>query len=522
MLCSKLTRPQSNALYLEYLKVNDIAVLRRLCREDLFFLLTIAFKRKDINHDWLYSRVREVESEPNECLDLWAREHYKSTIITYGKGIQDILASHGENPLPIWGGQETTMGIFSHVKSIAKDFLNQIKRELEDNSFLKNLFPDILWADPKREAPVWSIDKGLLVKRKSNPKELTVEAHGLVDGQPTGKHFLILNYDDVVTRESVTTTEQLHKVTDAWALSLNLGAKGGFRRYIGTRYHANDTYATMMARGSAKVRLHAATDDGTLEGTPVFLTRRELDKKRADMGPYIFSAQMLQNPTADKAMGFKREWIKHYDMLPKDLFGWNLYLLCDPAGEKKKDNDYTVMGVIGLAPDGNYYLIEAIRDRLNLAERTRKIFYFHRKYNTLIKGVGYEKYGKDSDIEHIKETMEKENYRFEVLPLGGAMSKNDRIRLLVPDFEQSRFYIPHKMHFVDHEGVVQDFIHALIEDEYIPFPVGTHDDILDFMARIKDPKLCAIFPTMQELREANITMSNRRVNTVETEYDVLA
>ena len=32
---------------------------------------------------------------------------------------------------------------------------------------------------------MWSLDGGLVVKRKSNPKEATVEAWGLVDSQPT-------------------------------------------------------------------------------------------------------------------------------------------------------------------------------------------------------------------------------------------------------------------------------------------------------------------------------------------------
>ena len=522
MLCSSLTRQQSNTLYLSYLKENNTQALRRLCREDLFFLLTVGFQRKDINQDWLYNRVREVELEPNECLDLWAREHYKSTIITYGKSIQDILASHGDNPLEAWGGREVTIGIFSHVKGIAKDFLAQIKTELESNKFLKNLFPDILYREPRREAPTWSLDNGILVKRKSNPKEMTVEAHGLVDGQPTGMHFLIINYDDVVTKESVSTPEMMKKVTDSLALSYNLGAKGGFRRFIGTRYHQNDTYATIISRETAKVRLYPATHDGTMEGTPVFLTRTELDKKRADMGPYIFSAQMLQNPTADKAMGFKEEWLKHYDRLPQNLFGWNMYLLCDPAGGKKKDNDYTCMAVIALAPDANYYFIDGIRDRLNLAERTRKMFDFHRKYSAYIKGVGYEKYGKDSDIEHIEEAMERENYRFNIIELGGSMSKNDRIRRLVPDFEQGRFWFPHKHHFIDYEGKARDFVHSFIRDEYVPFPVATHDDMLDNIARIKDPKLGAKFPTLEEIRMDSMTRETGNVDMAIMEYDVLA
>jgi phage terminase large subunit-like protein len=473
-----------------------LAVMNELGRRDLFFLLTRLLHRKDINRDFLFDRCAEVQDEPNGMLDLWAREHYKSTIITFGKSIQDTLDSHSEDSF--YWDQETTIGIFSHTKSIAKAFLSQIMQELEQNDLLKDVYPDVLWRNPRKEAPKWSLDQGIVVKRKTNPKEASVEAHGLTDGQPTGKHFLILNYDDVVTRESVYTPEQIKKTTDAWELSTNLGAEGGVDRYIGTRYHFNDTWRAIMERKAAEPRIHAATDNGKANGNPVFLTRKALDDKRRKQGPYTFACQQLMNPKAEDAMGFQEHWIRYYDAAPY-LRGekiwpanWNYYLLCDPAGEKKSDNDYTVMVVIGLGPDKNYYLCAGIRDRLNLSERTDKMFELHGKFN--IAQVGYEKYGKDSDIEHIEYVMEQRNYRFDILPLGGPMPKNDRIRRLVPLFSDKRFFIPYELLFVDYEGKTQDFIKAFINDEYLPFPVAVHDDMLDCKARIKDPKLGAVFP----------------------------
>src|SRR5262245_17031931 len=35
-------------------------VKRWLARNDLFFLLTVVCKRRDLNHDWLFDRCREV------------------------------------------------------------------------------------------------------------------------------------------------------------------------------------------------------------------------------------------------------------------------------------------------------------------------------------------------------------------------------------------------------------------------------------------------------------------------------
>lgn len=489
MICRGLSREKSNDLYLEVLGDNDIKAQRELCLEDLFFLLTIAFKRKDINKNWLYDRCREVEADPNGYLDLWARDHYKSTIITYGHTIKDIL----KNP-------EITIGLFSHTRPIAKGFLGQIKRELETNDYLKQLFPDVLFENPQKESPKWSMDDGIIVKRLSNPKESTIEAWGLVDGQPTSKHYKLKVYDDVVTMGSVSTPEQIAKTTDAWSMSLNLGSQDSLNRYIGTRYHIVDTYHTMIKRGSVKVRTHAATDDGKDTGNPVFLSRELLAEKRRDMGPYIFGTQMLQDPVADKVMGFKTEWLRYYDQI-NDSSTWNKFLLVDPASKKKQSSDYTVMLVIGLSPDGNYYLLDGLRDRLNLTQRAAKVFELHQKWKPK---VGYEEYGLQADIEHIKYEMEQRNYRFEILELGGSMSKPDRIKRLIPIFEQHRMYMPKRLFFVDNSGVVQDFVKVFIEDEYSCFPVVVHDDMFDCMARILEPILDAKFPKKEETKKPEV------------------
>lgn len=483
--CRGLTREASNEAYRDIRASNNPHAERKLCKEDLFYLLTVACHRRDVDHDWLYARCREVEANPDGYLDLWSREHYKSTIITFAKSIQDLL----KDP------DHTTIGIFSHTRPIAKGFLDQIKRELETNDYLKKLFPEVLYEKPQVESPRWSLDSGIVVKRKTNPKESSVEAWGLVDGQPTGKHFTILVYDDVVTLGSVSTPEQIKKVTGAWELSLNLGAHGGKKRHIGTRYHFNDTYKEIMDRGSVIPRIYPATHNGKIDGDPVFLTKESLTEKRRDMGPYTFSCQMIQDPVADRAMSFHKDWLSFYQTLG-DTSRWNKYLLTDPASSKKETSDYTVMVVLGLAPDKNYYLLDGIRDRLNLTQRAQKMFEIHRKHDP--KSAGYERYGVQADIEHIQYEMERQNYRFNIIPLGGQTPKEDRIKKLIPVFEQKRFYLPKHLPFVDYEGRLRDFISEFMSDEYLAFPVCTHDDILDCLARVLDPALGAEFPKLQQ------------------------
>ena len=119
------TRKESLALYRSVKKPGDV---RALLLGDLFFLLLVGMGRADMNRDFLFERCREVQQSPDGHLDLWAREHYKSTIITVAKTIQDVLRD-----------PELTVGIFSHSRPIAKAFLRQIKREFEGNALLLSL-----------------------------------------------------------------------------------------------------------------------------------------------------------------------------------------------------------------------------------------------------------------------------------------------------------------------------------------------------------------------------------------------
>lgn len=493
-----LSRVECNAMYARLLEARDYPAIAELAKCDLFFLLSVVLNRADANRDWLYDRCRDVEMFPDGRLDLWARGHYKSTIITFALTIQEIL----KDP-------DITIGIFSHTRPIAKAFLRQIMREFEQNEFLKRLFPDVLYAEPRKEAVKWSEDGGIVVKRCGNPKEATLEAWGLVDGQPTGRHFKLQVYDDVVSRESVTSPEMIDKTTSAWELSLNLGSEGGRQRYIGTRYHYNDTYRVMMDRGSVRVRMFPATDDGKPGGAAVLLSQTELEDKRRDMGPYTFSAQMLQNPKEDSAMGFQQTDIAYYFNQPERM-QMNVAVLVDPAHSKKKGSDYTTMSVIGLHHDNNYYLLDGLRCRYNLAERTAALFALHRRWTP--NWIGYERYGLQSDIEHIRYVQEQESYRFGIIELGGAVSKEERIRRLVPVMRQGRFYVPTRLLYTDHEGKTQDYV-VDFTNELLGFPVGLHDDVIDGAARVLDGELGAQFPKIRNVGAPGLTPNADKVRS---------
>jgi hypothetical protein len=502
------------AIWRELIQAYGRLAERALAKVDRFYLLAVVLHRPDAVHPWLYARIREVEAETDDCLDLWAREHYKSTIITFAGAIQELI----KDP-------EITIGIFSHTKPVAKKFQAQIKAELEANQTLKDLYPEIFWQSPTKQALRWSEEKGLVIRRASNPKESSIEAHGLVDGQPTGSHFRLRIYDDVVTVESVTTPEQVKKTTDAHALSDNLGARDpetGKKRawHLGTRYKYSDTYQELIDRKALKLRLYAATEDGTPTGKPVFLSQAQLDDIRKKQPSAIFAAQQLMNPSAGTEAMFRPEWVRFTDIRPATL---NVYIMCDPASSRKKGSDRTAMYVVGIDAARNKYLLDGVHHKMGLAERWRWLKEFHRHWSgqpgVQIVRVGYERYGMLDAMEHFEERMEVEKVGFEILELAwpseGGNAKFDRIQRLEPDFRGGKWFLAAAL--VDAEGnpieettkqrelreAGQGFrvmkpvrrkdgdaqiyaINKMLLDEFVAYPYSKHDDGLDCLSRIYD------------------------------------
>lgn len=490
-------------------------VIRGLACGDRYFLFVYILHGYYGVHPWLYERCREVQRDPDGYLDLWAREHFKSTLITYAGIIQEILID-----------PEITIGIFSHTRPIAKGFLGQIKREFEENEDLRELFPDICWENP-RSASQWSMDAGITVKRKSNPREATVEAWGLVDGQPTSKHFKLMVYDDVVTLSSVTTADQIQKTTDAWDISSNLGSRGddGLQRrwMIGTRYNYADTYHEIMDRGAVKQRIYPATDDGTIDGNPVFLSQEAWEDKVRTSSLYNIACQQLQNPNAGNMAEFKPEYIRYYDVRPLTL---NVYIMCDYAGSRSSTgSSRTAFAVIGIDNALNKYFLDGACHKMSLTDRWKMLKSLYNKWmrepGVQLVQVGYERFGAQSDIDYFEEKMtESGNPTFPIKelnwPRDGDIAKDNRIRRLEPDFRNWAFFLPYNpkndklpadyltkrqkeaklagaealiarpIRNINEENRVYDLMNYFVNTEVLFFPNTTAKDLLDAASRIYD------------------------------------
>lgn len=509
------------------------AVERELCKSDLYYLglFVLGISKmyseevdgETVYHPWIFNRCKEVEASPDYHIDIWAREHFKSTIITMLKSVQDILC----NP-------EIAICIYSYNATIARKFVRQIREALE-NPRLKELFPDIIPEDTKMgkyrttneygkeqwKKFQWS-DENFTVKRTTGRKEPTVSGYGLVTGQPTGMHFDILVYDDCVTPDSVRTQMQNEKTTEQWKMSLNTGSGENVKvRIIGTRYAERDTYFHIMNPAYQETgelggsRFHERIKPCmTEDGTTVLYSKEYIENKKKTMVGFVFYAQMMCDPKMSASFRFDENWIvkEKYEDLYNNRGNCNWYIFVDPANTKSKRSDYTAMVVIGARSDGKLLLADGIRDKLSLSERIEAIFYLVKKwsYNLKMPMVFWEQSGLLTDMESIRKEMENKSFYFQLkavttkpriyidarMNTGGSM-KDARIYALEPLFRGYGIVLADHAYQFSYEGKQYDFIQKFIDDEYSKYPFVDHDDMLDALSRCVDAEsgTLIIFPS---------------------------
>ncbi len=260
----------------------------------------------------------------------------------------------------------------------------------------------------------------------------------------------------------------------------------------------------------------------------------ELSHPLKGMGAYAFSGQYMQNPAPIGGGEFKQRWVQHYNNLSKDFSAkdMNVYIMCDPASGKKRksiksnkeaDHDYTAIVVVGLHSDKNYYVLDLVRDKLNPTQRIDAVIKMHMKWNKKSgksPKVVYEDYSMQSDAFYIEKAMSELNYRFAFVTVAGRVMKEDRIRRLIPLFENERVYLPRKIMYDTVGGETCELVTELIDNEMMTFPVSKHDDLLDAFARLLETEVYASFPaTNLKILKAGETYRDELLgNFEETNY----
>lgn len=450
-----------------------IGVYRDLCREDLFFLLYFVRGLKFINDNyrrasWWVDRCNEVQDGPKtDTLDLWFRTSGKTAIITVTETIQDILNDPNER-----------IAILSYNMKAASKPMVELKYELETNELLKAWFPDILYDNPQKDSPRWTVENGIVVKRSRSAKEATVEAHGLVGSQPTGSHFTKRVYDDVVNEKAVATPGAMETILERFQLSANLGTEYGRWRILGTRYDYADVYGWLeeqAASGEFSITIRKYPGEEEIDGQRVFYCYPEeyFVEKRVEMASSVYSAQILQNPVDPDNLFFKPEHARYWTELPKGYENWPRFLMIDPAGWDERGKlssrgDSTGFLVVLASPEDFWYIVDAAKGRWTPKQTIDRIFASYDSWRWRKMGIEDEKYGQMLRYQ-LESEMRERGVPLVVEPLKhGGRSKDFRIEALQPKWENGHILLHPEM---------KD-----LRDEFLRYPGWREKNMLDALA----------------------------------------
>lgn len=379
-------------------------VFQNIIKEDLWFIVFFVMGVGIAQHPFWVNACNEVQEGPKTgTLDVWARFHGKSSIITCAETIQRIMID-----------PEQRICIFSWKNSIAFAFLRQIRKVFEDSGFLKSCFPHVLYEDPVREADKWSEELGIYVKRKGLYKEPTLMGAGLTESMPTSFHFTGRIYDDIMTEALANSPELIQKVKDSFDLSHNLGtgSETDWLRIVGTPYHHDDVIMyikdLMTDDGTPmyQTRMKPATVDGTFNGESAYLPEKILAGFRANRR--LFSSQQLLNPTAGGLEKLSYDYIVkiNADKLPNRLYK---FMLIDAAGKKETEHhrqDAWAIFIVGVEPYrdeiglSNVYILDMCIEVMEEVTAFQRVVEMYMKHGRILK-LAVEKVGMSSTEVHI-------------------------------------------------------------------------------------------------------------------------
>lgn len=398
----------------------------------------------------------------------------------------------------------------SHTMELAERFGRRVRNEVASPRH-RMLFGSGI-ADDSQAAGRWETDQG---------GEFFAAGVG---GTIAGRRADLAIIDDPVRSREDADSERVRETIWQWWINdlLTRLKPGGRVVLIMTRWHEDDLAGRVLQLQPGrwkvlKLPMEARENDplGRAPGErlwPEWFTDEMVRDAKRDARAW--SSLYQQEPRPKEGAEFKLAWVQRYSLAPR---GMNKVILVDPASGKARErakkaagkgavegkNDWTTMWVVALATDGNAYLVDGVRDKLNLPGRADTLFELHRKHKPL--QTRYEDYGLQSDIEHIQGEQEKRQYRFKITPVGGQVQKEARIRRLIPWFEHGKLYLPLTMPFLDSTGQVRDLMKEFLDEEFTAFPVGVHDDMLDGLARLAEPTLKLPWPGERNTPDADGT-----------------
>lgn len=361
-------------------------------------------------HEEVFSWLSGPNANPRQLL-LLPRGHLKSHCIavycvwkiTYKPGISIVYLSAAED--------------------LAKDQIYSIKNMLTSDTYMLNWPLMLNFEEGKREqwsAYSFNVDHPERKRRSIRDHTLIVKT---VKSNAIGLHCDLVILDDVVVPQFAYTIIGRNEVNRSLSQFTSILNPGGEIKAVGTRYHPDDAYQSMMdamvpiwdnkaqefvgEQPLWDVMERVVEDRGDSTGN--FLWPRIFNKTtgegygfdpqilatiKADYGSKgqtgQFYSQYYNNPNSIDSQSIKRGMFQYYDRAKLDLRGsyWYagkdklaIFAAMDVAWTDSEGSDFTAIGVIGVDSAGFIYILDLVQFKTNnFAEYYDEVINLHYKW----------------------------------------------------------------------------------------------------------------------------------------------
>lgn len=315
--------------------------------------------------------------------------------------------------------------------------------------------------------------------KKSSDRDMEIAEHdggiitrGIMAGITGNAGDLIIIDDPVKNRLEADSSTYRERLWEEWENSIMTRTQAGTKIIIiQTRWHEDDLAGRVIANENfvEVVNIPVEAEENDILGRNigdalcpeigkdnkwlVEFKQRYADGKRA------WNALYMGRPTSAEGNIFKREWWQYYDKLPEHI---QLVGISVDATFKDSDtSDFVAIEVWGKL-NGDYYLIDLIKRRMDFPETLKAIRYMADKYPDKHSILVEDKANGSAIISMLKHEIGG------IIPITPKESKIARANAITGIVESGNVYLPR---YADFTG---EFV-----EEFASFPNGVNDDLVD-------------------------------------------
>lgn len=320
--------------------------------------------------------------------------------------------------------------------------------------------------------------------KKSSDRDMEIAEHngsiitrGIMSGITGNSGDLIVIDDPIKNRQEADSLVYRERLWEEWQNSIKTRTQSGTKIIIiQTRWHEDDLSGRVIReeKNVEVVNIPVEAEENDILGRNIgeaLCPEIGKDNKWLEIfkqsyitdsvggGTRAWNALYMGRPTSAEGNLFKREWWKYYNKLPEHI--QFIGISVDATFKDNDTSDFVAIEVWGKL-NGDYYLIDLIKRRMDFPETLKAIRYMADKYPQRHSILVEDKANGSAIISMLKHEIGG------IIPITPKESKIARANAITGIVEGGNVYLPE----------YADFTSEFVE-EFASFPNGVHDDLVD-------------------------------------------